>query len=326
MENFLNHRILSLLRCCMLKIVFFLTLCLISDATFCQNTDQNKVTQIRQQMAKIRQTTNWDNPAEAKAANEQIKVLMGQLVAATSASSSGQVPAGGQNQDGSGNSNSDGNKMSELQMEMSKHKVDVYTQLWEAGASGKSAPVLLAKPLREEIVAEFKEDEAGSAANELTLEETKTLCLDMSTKTIELIIDQMQNYKSISTLIIVGGKNGSPVNLNDLFDRAKNYPLEVLYVINFKQYVKSIPETIVNFKKLTELGLFNNSIEKLPLAIGSLTSLKNLYLDINPISTITPVINTLTSLDTLGVAKTKIVEVELDKIKKSLPNCIILKQ
>jgi Leucine-rich repeat (LRR) protein len=202
----------------------------------------------------------------------------------------------------------------------------VYNQLWEAGASGKSAPVLLAKPLREEIIQEFKEDEAGSAANELTLEETKTLCLDMSTKTIELIIDQMQNYKSISTLIIVGGKNGSPVNLNDLFDRAKNYPLEVLYVINFKQYVKSIPETIVNFKKLTELGLFNNSIEKLPLAIGSLTSLKNLYLDINPISTITPAINTLTSLDTLGVAKTKIVDVELDKIKKSLPNCIILKQ
>ena len=42
---------------------------------------QNKLSadQIRQQMAKIRQTTNWNDPAAAKKANEEIKKLAGQL-------------------------------------------------------------------------------------------------------------------------------------------------------------------------------------------------------------------------------------------------------
>jgi len=35
--------------------------------------------QTRQQMAKIRQTTNWNDPAAAKKANEEIRKLAGQL-------------------------------------------------------------------------------------------------------------------------------------------------------------------------------------------------------------------------------------------------------
>lgn len=50
-----------------------LMVCFIGAAK-AQTTDQ-----IRQQMAKIRQTTNWDDPAAAAKANEEIKKLAGQL-------------------------------------------------------------------------------------------------------------------------------------------------------------------------------------------------------------------------------------------------------
>lgn len=279
--------------------------------------------QIKAQMAKIRQTTNWDDPAAATKANEQIKELAKKLMSGNSAMGGG---AGQQQQQGGDPGSKDGQKMDEINQAMASHKMDVYSQIWKAAAGGKGADILLAEPLREEIKKEFQDEEAGAGGSDLTQEETTMLYLDMSSKTIKLIIDQMENFKSIKTLIIAGGNNGVPVNLNDLFSKAKKYPLEVLYVINFKQFVKSIPESISNFKKLSELGLFNNSIEKLPVAIGSLNSLKNLYVDVNPISTLTPGLNTLTSLDTLGIAKTNIGEAELVKIKKSLPNCIILEQ
>lgn len=279
--------------------------------------------QIRQEMARIRQTTNWDDPAAAKKANEQIKELAKKLMSGNSAMGGG---TGQQQQQGGDPGSKDGQKMGEINQAIADHKMDVYSQIWKAAAGGKGADILLAEPLREEIKQEFQKEEAGAGGNDITSEETTMLYLDMSSKTIKLIIDQMENYKSINTLIITGGKNGAPVNLNDLLSKAKKYPLEVLYVINFRQFVKSIPESIVNFKKLNELGLFNNSIEKLPVAIGSLNSLKNLYVDVNPISTLTPVVNTLTSLDTLGIAKTNIGEAELVKIRNSLPNCIILEE
>jgi hypothetical protein len=277
--------------------------------------------QIRAQMAKIRQTTNWDDPAAAKKANVEIKELAKKLM-------SGNNTMGGvaSQQQTSDASSKDNQKISEINQAMANHKMDVYSQIWKAAAGGRGGDILLAEPLREEIKQEFQNEEAGTGGNDLTREETTMLYLDMSSKTSKLIIDQMENYKAINTLIITGGKNGAPVNLNDLFSKAKMYPLEVLYIINFKQHVKTIPESILNFKKLTELGLFNNSIEKLPASISSLTSLKILYVDINPISTLTPAINTLTSLDTLGVAKTNIGEAELDKIIMSLPNCIMLEE
>lgn len=301
-----------------LLMILAICICCIANAQTTQTPEQ-----IRKEMARIRQTTNWDDPAAAKKANEQIKELAKKLMSGNNAMGGGGQQ---QQQQGGDTGSKDGQKMSEINQAMADHKMDVYSQIWKAAAGGKGADILLAEPLREEIKKEFQEEEAGAGGSDLALEETTMLYLDMSSKTIHLVIDQMENYKSIKTLIIAGGKNGAPVNLNDLFSKAKKYPLEVLYVINFRQFVKSIPESILNFKKLNELGLFNNSIEKLPVAISSLNSLKNLYVDVNPISSLTPVVNRLTSLDTLGVAKTNIGVAELDKIKKSLPNCIILEQ
>lgn len=277
--------------------------------------------QIRQEIARIRQTTNWDDPAAAKKANEQIRELAKKMMSGNAMGGG----AGQQQQEGEKESK-DGQKMSELNQEMIDQKLDVFSQIWKAAAGGKGADILLAEPLREEIVQEFKEEESPSAINTEYMEEKNMLFIDMSLPTAQLIIDQMENYKSIKTLVVTGGKNGSIVNLNDILTRAANYPLEELYIINFKHFVKTIPQKIGTFSQLNLLALFNNQIDRLPPGVGSLTSLKKLYVDINPIQTLEPVINSLNQLDTLGVAKTSIQEAELTRISQLHSNCKILTQ
>jgi Leucine-rich repeat (LRR) protein len=286
-----------------------------------QNTQSPE--QIRQEMARIRQTTNWDDPAAAKKANEQIRELAKKLMAGN------QMQAGGgvqQQQQGSDTSSKDAQKMSELNQEMIDQKMDIWAQIWKSAAGGEGADILLAEPLREKIVQEFKDDETPSGGSNMLQEEITFLCIDMSSSTVRLVIDQMENYKSIKTLIITGGKNGSPVDLNDLLTRAKNYPLENLYVINFKQFLRTVPEIIGKFSKLQELALFNNNLGNLPSGIGNLSSLRNFYVDMNPLITLSPAVDKLAGLDTLGVAKTQISDSELDKISQLLPKCVILKK
>lgn len=277
--------------------------------------------QIRQEMVRIRQTTNWDDPTAAKKANERIRELAKKLMSGNAMGGG----AGQQQQEGEKDSK-DGQKMSELNQEMIDQKLDVFSQIWKAAAGGKGADILLAEPLREEIVQEFKEEESPSAINTEYMEEKNMLFIDMSLPTAQLIIDQMENYKSIKTLVVTGGKNGSIVNLNDILTRAANYPLEELYIINFKHFVKTIPQKIGTFSQLNLLALFNNQIDRLPPGVGSLTSLKKLYVDINPIQTLEPVINSLNRLDTLGVAKTSIPEAEVTRISQLHSNCKILTQ
>lgn len=279
--------------------------------------------QIRQAMARIRQTTNWDDPAAAKKANEQIRELAKKLM------SGNQMQAGGspqQQQQGENTSSKDAQKMSELNQEMVDQKMDIWNQIWKAAAGGEGADILLAEPLREEIVQEFKDDETPSGGSNMLQEEITFLFIDMSSPTVRLVIDQMENYKSIKTLMITGGKHGSPVDLNDLFRRAKDYPLESLYIINFKLFLRAVPESIGKFSKLKELALFNNNLGNLPSGIGNMSTLRNFYVDMNPLKTLSPAIDNLVSLDTLGVAKTQVSETELEKISQLLPKCVILKK
>ena len=320
------NKVVPFLQSAFLKIFLLLSLLFAADFSFSQNNNQNKVTQIRQQMAKIRQTTNWDNPEEAKKANEKIKELMKQLAAATQPSSSSNKGTGNSTDQGSQDEgNSDGNKMSELQMEMMKHKVDVYTQIWEAGSSGKSAPVLLAKPLREEIVQEFKEDENSKVSNAAWLEAMPYLLINVSMPGIQAVIDQMPEYKGIKILVITCDKRGTIVDLNSILEKAKDYPLEELYIINFGVTVSSLPARIGDFKSLKKLSLLNNSIKKLPAAISKLTQLEILHADSNPVQTLFQEITGLKKLKQLGLAKTQVSDDEIKKIRQVLPDCEILK-
>lgn len=275
------------------------------------NAQNPNVAEIRKKMAAIRQNTDWNNAEAAKKANEEIKLLSKQLMLGAASFNQTQNQGGQSEQDSSLNDGVD-------------YRMHLWDQIWTSVHQGKE--IDLAKPLREEIVEDYADDESPKVKNLLFFQEMKFLCIDMSMNGIEQIIDQMENYKSIEMLFITGGLNGAPVDLDDLFHRAKNYPLHTLYIINFKHHVHSIPNSIERFKDLETLILFNNQLEKLPDEIKSLTSLKNLFVDINPLSEILPAISTLTGIDSLGISQTLISDVEMKKIEKHLPNCKILNQ
>ena len=118
------------------------------------------------------------------------------------------------------------------------------------------------------------------------LEEMDLLVIDMSLKTVQRTIDQMEKFKSVKTLIITGGKFGTAVDLTDLLKKSKKLSFGRLYIINFKIFVSSIPTQIKQFKNLKLLAVFDNQISSLPSEIGSLFSLETLYIDVNPISSV----------------------------------------
>ena len=99
--------------------------------------------QIDQKMSEIRESTNWDNPDEAKKANNEIKKLSDLLLHLGPSKKT---------------STDDGTK---TQGEQNKeYNMNLFKQMMKTADKGKGADVLLAEPLREEIVEEYKDDES----------------------------------------------------------------------------------------------------------------------------------------------------------------------
>jgi len=272
---------------------------------------QKSAAELKQEMAQIRRSTNWGNEQEAKVADAKIQELSRQLMMVNKV----------QNQQKSGNAADTAKIREEVDYQMK-----LWDQMMKSVAQGVGGDILLGKPMRDEIVEAYKDDESPKIKNKEYLEEQTFLCIDMSLPTVQRTIDQMALFKSIKFLLITGGKNGAPVNLDDLLTRAANYPLEKLYIINFKIFVTAIPDKVAVFHNLSVLALFNNNIGQLPGEVGQLTSLKELYVDMNPVPTLIPMIQSLSRLDTLGIAKTKLPESEVHQIETLLPNCKILTQ
>jgi hypothetical protein len=272
---------------------------------------QKSAADLKKEMAAIRRATNWGNEEEAKKADAKIQELSKQLIMVNKV----------QNQQKSGNDADTAKIREEVEYQMK-----IWGQMMKSVDQGVGGDILLGTPLREEIVEAYKDDESPKIKNKEYLEEQTFLCIDMSLPTVQRTIDQMALFKSIKFLLITGGNNGAPVNLNDLLTRAANYPLEKLYIINFRIFVTAIPDKVAVFHNLSVLALFNNNIGQLPGEVGQLTSLKELYLDMNPVATLFPMINSLAKLDTLGIAKTQVPESEVNQIKTLLPNCKIITQ
>lgn len=292
-------------------IFFLLWLFLLSGSVSYAQNKLRSPAEIKKEMAEIRRTTDWKNDAEAEKAQAKIELLSKELI--ISGKTQKQLASGVQ---------PDSVKL----REDAEYKMAMWHQMMLGKGMGEHSEILLAKPLREEIVEAYKNDESPKVKNPGYFEEQTFLCIDMSVPTIQRIIDQMENFKSIKSLMITCSKEIKHVDLEDILSRAANYPLEQLHIINFRQEVSSLPESIGQFKGLTILSLYNNDIQDLPVSIGQLSSLKIMYLDINPISIILPVVASLKSLETLGVAKTNISETEINEIQTTLPGCKILVQ
>jgi hypothetical protein len=274
---------------------------------FAQKTNMN-AEQIRQEIARVRHETNYNDPVKAKETNEKIRELSKQLmILGQKQSQTGAVDSVKANEE-------------------VKFRIQLMDQMMKSVEKGEGSAIDLATPIREEIVEEYKEDESPKNIRPEFLQEMTLLVIDMSLPTIQRTIDLMQNYKSISTLVITGGKNGVAVNLADLLTRAAQFPLKNLYIINFRQFVTTIPAQINQFKNLSTLAFYNNKISQLPNLSGFSSQLDSLFVDINPVSTLFPAMNSMSRLKKLGIAKTSISKEEISKIEKLLPECQIITQ
>lgn len=299
----------------MKHIFLLLNFLLLNLALLAQNTN-NEAAQIKQQMAAIRQSTNWNDAGAAKEATAKLEALAAKL---TQAIRNSKPPT--QQPENSGMKPEDANK---IQQEMDDYSNDLWNQMMKIVREGGSMD--LAAPLRQEIAKEYKEDENPTVKNLEYLNEMTFLYIDMSSPNVQFVIDQMENYKSIQTLVISGGKNGAAVNLESLMAKAAHFPLQQLYIINFKGFVTKVPKAISHFRDLTYLALYNNKISQLPAEVSSISQLKSLYIEMNPVVALLPTIKTLNKLDTLGIAKTQITTDEIARIKQQLPNCKIIQQ
>lgn len=280
--------------------------------------------QIRQRMAEIRRSTNWDDPAAARKANEEIRNLAKQLMSggnqqfgAGSGSGAGSGKQGGQE-----NSN-DGEELAAINQEMAQQKMDIFSQIWKAAAGGEGADILLAEPLREEIVNEYKEDDNRQPIP-FVAEELDVLVIDVSMRGIQAVIDMMPLYKSIKTLVITNSQSPVPADLSAILRNAADYPLKELYIVNLGIYVTRLPEEVAQFRGLNTLGIFNNRLTSLPVEIESLHSLRKLYADNNPIKTTFPVLNNVRNLEELGLINTDIPDTEITMIENLYPACKVI--
>ncbi len=290
----------------MKQFVFLFYLMLLAALVFAQTTTLN-ADQIRQEIARVRHETNYNDPVKAKEANEKIKELSKKLIILSQTpNQKSNVPEKAKSED------------------EADFRIQLFDDMTRIVASDKNSEMDLALGLRNEIVEDYKEDESPKNIPPEFLQEMTLLVIDMSLPTIQRTIDLMQNYKSINTLVITGGKNGAAVNLADLMTRAAKFPLKNLYIINFREFVTTIPEQVNQFKYLSTLAIYNNKISQLPNLSGCSAQLDSLFVDSNPVATLFPVVSSMSKLKALGIAKTSVAPAEINKIEALLPKCKIL--
>lgn len=262
---------------------------------------------LRQKMAKIRQTTDWNDPVAAKKANDEIKILSKQLMM----SGKNQNPV----------NHNDSVKL-EQEKEGVEYKMKLWDQMQESAKQGEGADILLAKPIREEIKEDYRNDEE-EGLNPAMLSECTTLILDFSVPVTQTLVSQMELFQSIKTLIIIGVESLVPVDLNYILNRAKNYSLYELYIVGFDAGMKKIPEKIMLFRELNTLVLYGNQLSALPSSLIQLKNLKILNLNFNPVQTIEPLSDLVKNLEELSIKETGISQTEVAVLKQKFPNCKI---
>ncbi len=273
--------------------------------------------EIRKEMATIRRGTDWGDPAAAKAANERIAKLAAEL-AGVGQPPKDPAPAASA---AAGADTADPNAGG---LDVQQFQFQVGQDIAAAVGRGEHGDALLATSVRKQIVQEYKDDLDPQIKNPDFLAEMSTLILDLSSPATPAVIDQMENFRGIKTLIITGGESGAPVDLPKILGKASGYPLEALYLINFQRYLTALPPEVGQFKGLRQLAVFNNAIGALPPQIAACGGLETLYVDANPLSTVLPVVRVLPKLTRLGVGRTGVSAAERAQIQRLRPDCTVM--
>jgi len=297
----------------MKQLQILLLFLIMSISAFAQNTGTDAAS-IRAQMSAIRKSTNWNDPVAAKTANAKIQELAAKLTSALRQSKpNAGAPVDGMTRD----------EAADIQKESDDFNNELWKQMMKIVQEGGKGKWDLAEPLRNEIVEEYKEDENPAIKNAEWLKSMTYLLINYSFPQVQVIIDQMPNFRGIKTLIITTEKPVAAPDLLKVLKNAKDYPLEELYIINFGPTLTSLPPAVADFPNLKTLAIYNNGIGSLPSVISKLFGLSSLQIQDNPISTLLPVIASLKNLRELGLEKTKLTENEINQIQKSLPECNI---
>lgn len=285
---------------------------------------------IKRQMAAIRQNTNWSDPEAAKEANAQIEELAAKLTLAIRNQNNPQQQTAAESENIAGNGNTAGNDTksdAEIMNQVQQKADDFGNKLWNNMMTivRDGGTWDIAKPLREGIAEEYEEDENPTVKCRECIQSMPFLLVNMSMPHSRIIIDQMPVFRGIKTLVITADSEGVYVNLEEILQNAKDYPLEELYIINFGSSVSDLPDAVGDFSGLITLNVLNNNISELPASVSRLMNLQTLHTEINPIQSFLPVVGSLTNLKRLGVAETGITETEISQLHRALPNCEILK-
>jgi len=298
-----------------IQILFlFLVICM---SAVSQNTGNDAVS-IRAQMSVIRKSTNWSDPAEAKEANAKIQELAAKLTSALRQGKPQTLPPGSED--------IKPEEAAKIQQENDDYSNKLWNQMMKIVQEGGQGKWDLAKPLREEIVDEYKEDENPTVKNPEWFQSMSYLLINLSLPQVQVIIDQMSLYRGIKTLIITTEKPVANPDLDRILRNAKDYALEELYIINFGPSLKSLPSAVGDFPNLKLLAVYNNGLGSLPASVTRLADLSSLQIQDNPINTLQPTVSALKNLNELGIALTNLSENEINQIQKSLPECKITRQ
>jgi Leucine-rich repeat (LRR) protein len=253
--------------------------------------------EIRKEMARIRTTTNWEDPSAAAAATRKIEELSRQIMRAAKPE---QFDAEGKAKAGS--------------------QADILELAGKTVEQGEGATADLGKTVREEVERREKEEKDPTIRNATFLNELDTLILDVSQPEGRAIADQIGKLRRIKRLVVHGGETGVAYDLNALLGRAGGLPLEELAIVNFRSFLVTVPAGVGRFKSLRSLSLFNNAISSVPGSLGPAT-LATLHLDGNPIATVAGPLRSMRGLKTLGLYRTGVGAAEVAEIRKLLPAC-----
>jgi hypothetical protein len=107
----------------------------------------------------------------------------------------------------------------------------------DSAKASNGANILLATNIRNDIVEAYRDDESPTVKNPQYAEELDVLVINLSLPIAPVLIRQMDQFKSIRTLIVTCNSSGAPVNLAEIMGKARGYPLERLYITNFGKNV-----------------------------------------------------------------------------------------
>jgi hypothetical protein len=262
--------------------------------------------QIRKEMARLRRSTNWDDPVEREHTNLKIQELADKLLKAQK-----QPPDPDPNTGASPSAEDEDPRMKILKSGL------------DSATASNGGDILLATTIRTEIVEAYRDDESPTVKNPQYAEELDVLVINLSLPIAPVLIRQMDRFKSIRTLIVTCNSTGAPVDLAQILEKARAYPLERLYITNFRNYVSAIPD-LSRFRELKVLALYGNDLHSVPPSVGALTHLQSLYLDLNPVASVVGAVRTLSGLAELGISKTAVSPEERKQIHQILPGCKLL--